>query len=264
MARRLTLTDCDSVPGKDKMKPRVAANLINELSQIEVEIPGSIPRLSLTIRAITCSGMKVKHRLDLLRRLSVLVLEVLSAVPREAFVPGNYESLAFADMEIPLGHGEFMMTPTVECRVLQALELEGSEHVLEIGTGSGFLTACLAKLSGIVTSVDIHEDFVRGAGRKLTNAGIENVELRTLDATRELPGDRYDAIAVTGSIETFDPRFVDALKPGGRLFVVIGAPPVMEARLVRHGADTDWTSEILFETSLGPLVHGTLPPQFVF
>ena len=196
--------------------------------------------------------------------LDPTVLEVLSAVPREHFVPADYEPMAFADTEIPLGHGEFMMTPTVEGRVLQALELETSEHVLEIGTGSGFLTACLAKLSGTVTSVDIHEDFVRGAGRKLANAGIDNVELRTLDATRDLPGDRYDAIAVTGSIETFDPRFVDALRPGGRLFVVVGSPPVMEARLVRRRAGTDWTSEILFETSLAPLVHGTLPPQFVF
>ncbi len=196
--------------------------------------------------------------------LDPAVLDVLSAIPREQFVPESYESMAFADMEIPLGHGEFMMTPTVEGRVLQALELDTSAHVLEIGTGSGFLAACLAKLSGTVTSVDIHEDFVRSAARKLTNAGIDNVELRTMDATRELPGTRYDAIAVTGSIETFDTRFVDALRPGGRLFVVVGTPPIMEARLVRRAGDTDWRSEILFETSLAPLVHGTLPPQFVF
>ncbi len=196
--------------------------------------------------------------------LDSAVLDVLSAVPREEFVPGPYESMAFADMEIPLGHGEFMMTPTVEGRVLQALDLIGNEQVLEIGTGSGFLTACLAKLSGTVTSVDIHEDFVRGAARKLANAGIDNIVLRTMDATRELPGERYDAIAVTGSIESFDPRFVDALRPGGRLFVVVGSPPVMEARLVRRDGDNGWRSETLFETSLGPLVHGTLPPQFVF
>ncbi len=192
------------------------------------------------------------------------VLGVLSAVPREAFVPKAYESLAFADMEIPLGHGEHMMTPTVEGRVLQALELGENDDVLEIGTGSGFLTACLATLASTVTSVDIHEGFVRDAGRKLADAGIENVDLRTLDATRNLPAERFDAIAVTGSIETFDPRFVDALRPGGRLFVVVGAKPVMEARLVRRTGDADWTSEALFETSLGPLVHGSLPPQFEF
>jgi protein-L-isoaspartate(D-aspartate) O-methyltransferase len=196
--------------------------------------------------------------------LDPAVLDALSLVPREEFVPGAYQSLAFADTEIPLGHGEFMMTPTVEGRVLQALDLRANDHVLEIGTGSGFLTACLAKLAGTVTSVDIHGDFVRDAARKLAGARIDNVELQTMDATLELPGDRYDAIAVTGSIETFDSRFVDALRPGGRLFVVVGSPPVMDARLVRRTGDTDWNSESLFETSLGPLVHGTLPPQFVF
>ena len=196
--------------------------------------------------------------------LDPAVLDVLSAVPREGFVPEAYESMAFADTEIPLGHGEFMMTPTVEGRVLQALELRGNDHVLEIGTGSGFLTACLATLAGTVTSIDIHDDFIRDAGRKLAGAGIDNVELRTMDATRELPGDRYDAIAVTGSMEMFDPQFVDALRPGGRLFVVVGSPPVMDARLVRRTGDSDWKSESLFETRLGPLVHGTLPPRFVF
>ena len=196
--------------------------------------------------------------------LDPAVLDVLSTVPREKFVPKAYESLAFADMEIPLGHGEYMMTPTVEGRVLQALELGANDHVLEIGTGSGFMTACLATLAARVTSVDIHEDFVRAASRKLADAGIDNIDLRTLDATRELPGERFDAIAVTGSIETFDTRFVDALRPGGRLFVVVGAEPVMEACLVRRTGDADWKSETLFETSLGPLVHGRLPPQFEF
>ena len=196
--------------------------------------------------------------------LDPAVLGALSTVPREEFVPRPYESMAFADTEIPLGHGEFMMTPTVEGRVLQALELDTNDDVLEIGTGSGFLTACLATLSGTVTSIDIHEDFVRSAARKLADAGLDNIETRTMDATRELPGDRYDAIAVTGSIETFDPRLANALRPGGRLFVVVGSPPVMEARLVRRVGESDWSTEDLFETTLGPLVHGTLPPQFVF
>lgn len=204
----------------------------------------------------------IDHQVRAWTVLDAAVLDVLSAVPREAFVPDAYESLAFADIAIPLGHGEFMMTPTVEGRVLQSLDLQANERVLEIGTGSGFLAACLAKLAGSVTSVDIHEDFVRDAARKL--AGIDSVDLRVMDATRELPGDRFDAIAVTGSIETFDRRFVDALRPGGRLFVVVGTPPVMEARLVRRAGDTDWSSETLFETRLAPLVHGTLPPQFVF
>jgi protein-L-isoaspartate(D-aspartate) O-methyltransferase len=206
----------------------------------------------------------IDHQVRAWTVLNSAVLDVLSAVPREAFVPDPYRSLAFADMEIPLGHGEYMMTPTVEGRVLQALDLQANERVLEIGTGSGFLAACMARLSATVTSVDIHENFVRDAARKLAGAGIDNVELRAMDATRELPDDRFDAIAVTGSIEIFDPRFVDALQPGGRLFVVVGSPPVMEARLVHRTGDTEWSSETLFETRLTPLVHGTLPPRFVF
>lgn len=206
----------------------------------------------------------IDHQVRAWTVLNAAVLDVLSAVPREAFVPDMYASLAFADMAVPLGHGEFMMTPTVEGRVLQALDLRANDRVLEIGTGSGFLAACLAKLSGSVTSVDIHGDFVRDAARKLADAGIDNVKLQVMDATLELPGDRFDAIAVTGSIETFDRRFVNALRPGGRLFVVVGSPPVMEARLVRRTGESDWSSETLFETSLAPLVHGSLPPQFVF
>jgi len=196
--------------------------------------------------------------------LEPTVLEVLTVTPREKFVPHDYESLAFADTEIPLGHGQSMMTPTVEGRVLQALELEGSESVLEIGTGSGFLTACLATLCSAVTSIDIFDDFVDRAAGLLGDSDVNNVTLMTMDATQELPETRFDAIAVTGSIERLDPRFVDALLPGGRLFVVVGSSPIMEACLVRKIGDDDWHSESLFETQLAPLVNGTLPPRFSF
>src|SRR5210317_1630605 len=110
------------------------------------------------------------------------VLDTLRSLPREDFVPKGYEPLAFADMAIPLGHGESMMTPTVEGRLLQALGLEGGENVLEIGTGSGFITACLAKLAAQVTSIDIHADFVDSASAKLEGAGISNVQLQCMDA----------------------------------------------------------------------------------
>ena len=192
------------------------------------------------------------------------VLDVLASVPREQFVPAAYRSMAFADAEIPIGLGQSMMTPTVEGRVLQALELTGSESILEIGTGSGFLTACLASLGDRVTSIDIHDNFVRDAARKLEDQGILNVELAVMDATRELPSGRFDAIAVTGSIESMDPRFVDALDPDGRVFVVVGAPPAMDARRVRLTSDGDWVTESLFETELAPLVNGALPPRFLF
>lgn len=192
------------------------------------------------------------------------VLEMLKSLPREDFVPQGYESLAFADMAIPLGHGESMMTPTIEGRLLQALGLGGSERVLEIGTGSGFMTACLAKLASHVTSVDIHADFVDRAAAKLDGAGIDNIALLHMDATRELPEGRFDAIAVTGSIQTFDPRLVEALEDGGRLFVVVGDAPAMEAKLIERKSEHDWQTVSLFETDLKPLVHGARPVEFSF
>lgn len=192
------------------------------------------------------------------------ILDVLKTVPREQFVPAGFESLAFADTEIPIGHGQSMMTPTIEGQVLQALDLKASDKVLEIGTGTGFLAACLARLAGAVTSIDIFDDFLKTAAANLEDSGIDDVELLKMDATKELPAERYDAIAVTGSIESFDPRFVEALKPQGRLFVVIGAAPVMEACLVQRTGDNDWHTENLFETELTPLVNASLSPQFSF
>lgn len=196
--------------------------------------------------------------------LDPTVLEVLGKIPREQFVPRAYQLLAFADVEIPIGHGESMMTPTVEGRVLQALNLDGLGRVLEIGTGTGFLTACLARLCDHVTSIDIYEDFLKRAGENLADAGIENIDLQHMDAIERLPDGRFDAIAVTGSVQRFDPRFVEALKDGGDLFIVVGDAPAMDARRVTRTGDSDWTSESLFETDLKPLVHGSLPPQFAF
>jgi protein-L-isoaspartate(D-aspartate) O-methyltransferase len=192
------------------------------------------------------------------------VLRVLQEVPREEFVPSDYGALAFADMEIPIGHEQHMMTPTIEGRVLQALGLSGNERVLEVGTGSGFLTACLAQLATHVTSIDIYDDFLASAEARLANAEIANVALEQMNAMESLPQQEFDAIAVTGSLQSFDPRFVDALAPHGKLFVVVGDGPAMEAKLVERTEQNDWQSLSLFETSLAPLVNGALPPQFSF
>ena len=192
------------------------------------------------------------------------VLDILATTPREAFVPAGYRSLAFAETEIPIGHGETMLMPVIEGRILQSLAVEPEDRVLVVGTGSGFLSACLARMAKSVVSIDIHGDFLEQAEVRLEAAGINNVELAAMDATERLPDEHFDAIAVTGSLESFDPRFVKALKPGGRLFVVVGKPPVMEARLVTRGDDSDWRTEALFETDLKPLVNGALPPQFHF
>ena len=196
--------------------------------------------------------------------LDPAVLDVLGAVPRERFVPPAFASLAFADTEIPIGHGEAMMTPTVEGRMLQALGVGDGDEVLEIGTGTGFIAACLARLGARVTSIDIHEDFVRMAALNLEAAGIPDVDIRLMDATVSLPEGPFDAIAVTGSLHAFDPRFVEALKIGGHLFVVVGDAPIMEARRVVRTTGSDWISEPVFETRLKPLVHAGTPPQFRF
>jgi len=192
------------------------------------------------------------------------VLDVLSKVPREQFVPFGYESLAFADTRIPIGHGQSMLTPTIEGRILQALALDGTEHVLEIGSGNGFLTACLSHLALHVTSLEIYDDLRKRASENLADAGVENLELLSMDATLELPDRQFDAIAVSGSIRRFDPRFVSALTLGGRLFVVVGDAPAMDARVVLKTGDNDWESESLFDTELTPLVNAVVPTTFFF
>jgi protein-L-isoaspartate(D-aspartate) O-methyltransferase len=192
------------------------------------------------------------------------VLNGLIEVPREMFVPDGFAALAFADAEVPIGHGQMMMTPTMEGKVLQALGLVGGERVLEIGTGSGFLTAVLATLSAHVTSIDIYDDFIDTAQKRLTTCGIQNVDLANMNAMNELPEGTFDAIAVTGSVQTLDSRFAEALNPGGRLFVVTGDSPAMSATLATRMDEDNWHSDTLFETDLAPLIDATLPPQFSF
>ena len=196
--------------------------------------------------------------------LDANILAVMTEVPREQFVPSGFESLAFADTEIPIGHGQYMMTPAVEGRLLQSLEIEPSDTVLEIGTGSGFLTACLARLAHSVISIDIHEDFLSAASANLEDCGISNFELAAMDATQQLPDGKFDVMAITGSMQNFDSRFLMAIKPGGRLFVVTGRTPVMEARLLLRTGNDDWQTRSLFETALIPLVNSAPPPEFSF
>ena len=192
------------------------------------------------------------------------VLEVLTRTPRERFVPAAFEELAFADTEIPLPHGQYMMTPTIEGRLLQALKLLPQDRVLEIGTGSGFLSACIARLAGTVVSIDIFPDLTESASRKLADAAIDNVTCMTMDASRELPEGTFDAIAVTASLPLFDTRFVGPLKPGGRLFVIVGNAPVMDAQIVVRGADDMPEVTTLFETNVLPLVNALAPSAFQF
>ena len=191
------------------------------------------------------------------------VLGTLGDIPRESFVPDAYRDLAFADMEIPLAHSQQMLAPKVEGRLLQALCLESSDDVLEIGTGTGFLTACLARLASSVVSIDIYEDFSRDAKEKVETLELGNIEFRTEDALVMGHQEQFDAIAVTGSIPELDEHFIRMLRPGGRLFVVVGREPVMEARVVTMHQRGDYAQQSLFESVVAPLINADRPVPFV-
>jgi protein-L-isoaspartate(D-aspartate) O-methyltransferase len=193
------------------------------------------------------------------------VLDAISALPREAFVAPEYRALAYADTELPLGGGELMMAPRVEARMVQSLRLTPADKVLEVGTGSGYVTALLARLAGRVVSVERLETLSRQAAERLAALEITNVSLAVGDASRGWVQDApYDAIAVTGSLPELDETFQRQLKVGGRLFVVVGEPPVMEALLITRAGERDWTRVSLFDTELPPLRGLPARERFVF
>ena len=193
------------------------------------------------------------------------VLDLLFKVKRESFVPEPYRDIAFADLEIPLGHGESMMQPKVEARLLQELALQPHETVYEVGTGSGYLSALLASRARHVTSVEIHADLRARAAESLRRAGIANVTLVEGDgAAAPLIDSAVDVIVITGSVPVIPAPFVERLSAGGRLFAVVGDAPVMEATLVRQPERGAFQSVKLFETLLKPLVNAQQPARFRF
>lgn len=193
------------------------------------------------------------------------VLAVFRTVPREQFVPQEHRYLAFADVAVPLPHGQHMLRPNVAGRLLQALQLTGSEQVLEIGAGTGFLTACLAASAAQVRSLEYFGALADAARSNLDALGCRNVEIVTADASRtDAAALKYDAIALTASLPLYDERFQQQLTVGGRLIVVIGTPPVMEARLVRRVSEDAWVAESLFETVIDPMINARRPQEFTF
>ena len=192
------------------------------------------------------------------------VLDLLFTVRREEFVPPAYRMLAFADLEIPLPGGQRMWTPKMEARVLQELKLVAGENVLEIGTGSGYLTALMASLNARVTSVEIDERLSAAAQPKLLRAGLTRVELAVGDGARGWGRQSYDAIVLTGSTPILPDAFVKQLNPGGRVFAVVGEAPAMAARMMRWVAAGSVTEEDLFETVIEPLVNAFSPSRFRF
>lgn len=193
------------------------------------------------------------------------VLSLIGESSREDYVPELYRSLAFADMNIPIGHGQVMMAPKLEARLLQALDIEPTDTILEIGTGSGYLTSLLAKLGKHVYSVEINPELKQEAKKKLGAHNITNVTLEVGDGARGWDAHKpYDVIVVTGSLPVLPDTFREALAIKGRLFAIVGKSPVMEARLIRRLGERNWTESSLFETELPALANAEEPPKFVF
>lgn len=192
------------------------------------------------------------------------VLDLIMRTPREDFVPPQYRNLAFTDTALPIGHGQVMMPPRLEARMLQALAVQPDESVLEIGTGSGYVTALLAQLARHVYSVEIEPELRQAAERRLAARGLSNVTLDEGDAAAGWPRrGSYDVIAVTGSLPELPLTLQQGLNVGGRLFVVVGEAPAMEAWLITRLGENDWARESLFETELPPLQNAPRASRFV-
>ena len=193
------------------------------------------------------------------------VLSLLESIHREDFVPVRYRKLAFADIAIPLNCSQFMMRPKIEARMLQALDLKEDETVLEIGTGSGFITACLAALAKRVVSVELFEDLHREAAARLADKNVNNAELFVGDVMGGWqPEQAHDVVVVTGSVHEIPEQFLGWVNPGGRMFVIRGESPAMEALLLTRQDVTEWAVESLFETDLPALVNASREPEFKF
>jgi len=185
------------------------------------------------------------------------VLAAMSAVPRENFVPPAYRDLAFADTALPIGHGETLFKPVLEGRMLQGLKLQPNDEVLEIGTGTGYITACLASLCRSLVTVDLHADFIADAKDRLAALDLNNVRYEQADALAFDPGQQFDAIAVTGAVTEVPPVFLNWLRPGGRLFIIRGQSPAQEAVCLTRTAQ-GFDTESLFETDI-PYLVGAQP-----
>jgi protein-L-isoaspartate(D-aspartate) O-methyltransferase len=192
------------------------------------------------------------------------VLDALAAVPREAFVPAQYRELAFADASIPIGFGQSMLAPKLQGRILQALGVNAGDSVLEVGSGTGYLSACLSLLGASMHSIDIQAEFIALAQANLRSVPDAQVQFEIRDAFSAAPFREYDAVAVTGSLPVYDTRFEQSLRVGGRLFVIVGEAPVMDAILVRRVDGNEWIRESLFETVIEPLINATAAQKFVF
>jgi protein-L-isoaspartate(D-aspartate) O-methyltransferase len=197
--------------------------------------------------------------------LDLQVLDLVMRSPREDFVAPAQRNLAFVDMELPIGHGERMMFPRVEARMLQALQVQPGDRVLEVGTGSGYLTMLLARLGSFVYSVEINEELALAAGKRLAEHGVENINIKIGDAANGWSNNQpYDVIAITGSLPSLPKSFKQDLQIGGRLFAIIGEGPSMTAKLITRLNANEWKEEVVFDTWQAPLQNVTRSEKFQF
>lgn len=196
------------------------------------------------------------------------VLDVLSEVPRESFLEAQHKGLAYSDFQLPIGHGQHMLKPTLDGRLLQALLLKLTDTVLEVGTGSGYLTACLARLCAHVDSIEIIPALAESAKARLNEMGVSNVLIQQQDAAEVWDArDGYDAIVFSGALPSIPEYYRNKMNIGGRLFALIGeaSNPTMEAVVLTRVRESEWSRESLFEASVEPLVNfDSISPDFVF
>ncbi|KTD21888.1 protein-L-isoaspartate O-methyltransferase family protein [Legionella londiniensis] len=213
---------------------------------------------------IACINM-IKQQLRTGDVLNDRILDLFKIIPRENFVPKEFKHFAYSDMRIDLPHQQKMMAPLEEATLLQSLDLKGTETVLEVGTGTGFLTALLSRLAKHVLSIDYFSDFTAQARLKLAEHQCKNVELVTGDAARGwVDKAPYDVVVFTGAVpEITDTHRLQVL-PGGKLFIIVGDKPIMPAVLLTLTQDNVWEEKLIFETSIPPLINKLKPKEFVF
>jgi protein-L-isoaspartate(D-aspartate) O-methyltransferase len=213
---------------------------------------------------IACINM-VKQQLRTGDVLNENILELYFQIPREDYVPNDYKHFAYSDLQIEIAHHQRMLTPLEEGKILQALNLQGHEVVLEIGTGTGFFTALLSRLCKKVISIDFYADFTNSARRKLHHHQCTNVEFLTGDGSNGwLEKAPYDVMVLTGAVENLIDTHRLQLLPGGKLFAIVGKEPVMQGQLHTLDQDGTWTEAIIFETSIPPLIDKLKTIEFVF
>lgn len=206
----------------------------------------------------------IEHQVHAWEVFDERVLNAMRQMPREQFASPAYQGVAFADAPIPLPHGQIMLPANIQGRILQALLPTPSDIALEVGAGSGYLSACLGRLAARVRSLEIFPELAELSQRNLFAAAVNNVSVEVADGMQLTEQSSYDVIAVTGSLPLYDERFQQALRIGGRLFVVVGQAPVMEAWQVTRVGEREWQRVSLFETVVAPLVNAPRPSAFVF